>query len=160
MAIIDTYNKSKLAEKNADKQAVDFIKNKKFGTEAVNGFIPNKKTGDKSDFNMIDANGTKTTKTFDVLSNNGTKEAPYTQTKKGFMNLTAKAAASPGCPCKQVDSTITVNGVEWNVCAGVGGDGQKDKMCRKGAGPVKDKDFVGNNSRVFKGDKSFVGDRM
>ena len=82
MAIIDTYNKSKLAEKNADKQAVDFIKNKKFGIEAVNGFIPNKKTGDKSDFNMIDANGTKTTKTFDALINNGTKEAPYTGVKK------------------------------------------------------------------------------
>lgn len=81
MAIIDTYNKSKLAEKNADKQAVDFIKNKKFGTEAVNGFIPKKKTGDKSDFNMIDANGTKTVKTFEVLSTNGSKEAPYTQTK-------------------------------------------------------------------------------
>ena len=81
MAIIDTYNKSKLAEKNADKQAVDFIKNKKFGTEAVNGFIPNKKTGDKSDFNMIDANCTKTIKTFEVLDNNGSKEAHYKQTK-------------------------------------------------------------------------------
>jgi len=80
-----------------------------------------------------------------------------TQTKKGFMNLTAKAALSPGCPCKEVSSTITVNGVEWNVCAGVGGDGQHDKMCRKGAGPVKDKSFVGDNSKVFKGD-NFVGD--
>ncbi len=82
MAIIDTYNKSKIAEKNADKQAVDFIKNKKFGTEAVNGFTPKLKTGDKSEFNMIDAAGTKTVKTFDVLSTNGSKEAPYTQVKK------------------------------------------------------------------------------
>jgi hypothetical protein len=81
MAIIDTYNKSKLAEKNADKQAVDFIKNKKFGTEAVNGFIANKKPGDKSDFNMVDATGTKTVKTFEVLSINGGKDAPYTQVK-------------------------------------------------------------------------------
>jgi hypothetical protein len=82
MAIIDTYNKSKLAEKNADKQAVDFIKNKKFGIEAVNGFTPNLKTGDKSEFNMVDANGIKTVKVFDVLSTNGGKEAPYTPTKK------------------------------------------------------------------------------
>ena len=82
MAIIDTYNKSKIAEKNADKQAVDFIKNKKFGVEAVNGFTPNLKAGDKSEFNMVDANGIKTVKVFDVLSTNGGKEAPYTPVKK------------------------------------------------------------------------------
>ncbi len=82
MAIIDTYNKSKIAEKNADKQAVDFIKNKKFGIEAVNGFTPKLKTGDKSEFNMIDANGIKTVKVFDVLSTNSSKEAPYNGVKK------------------------------------------------------------------------------
>jgi hypothetical protein len=51
--ILDTYNSSKIAEKNASKQAIDFIKPKLGGELAVKGFNPNALPG-VSDFNTSD----------------------------------------------------------------------------------------------------------
>jgi hypothetical protein len=51
--ILDTYKSSKIAEKGANKQAVDFIKTKVGGAIAVNGFTPNALSG-VSDYNTND----------------------------------------------------------------------------------------------------------
>ena len=79
MAILDLYTNSKIKEKDADKQATDFIKNKLFGPEAVNGFTPKLKIADKNktDFNMVDMNTNSTVKVFQPLNMNGSKTAPH-----------------------------------------------------------------------------------
>jgi hypothetical protein len=85
--------------------------------------------------------------------------------KANFMNLTAAApdcgpaggvSLNQGCGCPPKNgaqpiataddgTTLYRNG---HVCCGA----------KTGACPPKDKSFVGNNSKVFKGDMSFVGD--
>jgi hypothetical protein len=79
MALLDVYNNSKLKEKDADKQRTDFITNKTFGTEAVNGFTPKLKIGDKNktDFNMVDVTTNTTVKVFQPLNMNGSTTAPH-----------------------------------------------------------------------------------
>jgi len=94
--------------------------------------------------------------------------------KTNFMNLTAAApdcgpagevSTTTGCGCPPTNgtkprakgkdgTTFYPNG--HTCCGGVTGPCPPTG----GAGGTKDKGFVGNNSRVFKGDKSFVGDRM
>lgn len=49
--ILDTYNDSKMKEKGASKQSVDFFKPKVGGAVAVKGFTPNALNG-KTDFNL------------------------------------------------------------------------------------------------------------
>ena len=51
--IMDLYKKSRIAEKNASAQAVDFIKPKVGGQIAVNGFTP-KATQGITDFRLDD----------------------------------------------------------------------------------------------------------
>jgi hypothetical protein len=63
MAIIDTYNKTKLKEKNADKQA-------------VGGFDINQQPGNKGDIEREKLG------LVDKLSINGGATAPYTPKKK------------------------------------------------------------------------------
>jgi hypothetical protein len=63
MAIIDTYNKTKLKEKNADKQT-------------VSGFDINQQPGDKGEIELE-----KFSK-LDKLDTNGGATAPYTPKKK------------------------------------------------------------------------------
>jgi hypothetical protein len=52
-SIIDTYNLSKMKEKGASAQKVDFIKSKVGGEIAVNGFTP-KALGGITDYNLKD----------------------------------------------------------------------------------------------------------
>jgi hypothetical protein len=52
-SIIDTYNTSKIKEKGASAQKVDFIKSKVGGEIAVNGFTP-KALGGVTDYNLKD----------------------------------------------------------------------------------------------------------
>lgn len=63
MAIIDTYNKSKLKEKNANKQA-------------VGGFDINQQPGNKGDIEREKLD------TVNKLNTNGGATAPYNLTKK------------------------------------------------------------------------------
>jgi hypothetical protein len=52
-SIIDTYNTSKIKEKGASSQKVDFIKTKVGGELAVNGFTPKALAG-VTDYNLKD----------------------------------------------------------------------------------------------------------
>jgi hypothetical protein len=99
-----------------------------------------------------------------------------TQTKKGFMyasgssnvvtrggKVVGKAMAAPigTCKCSPNANANTLNGTTVYECCAAGkyanNPGPIGCGCGGGGG-TKDKDFVGNNSKVFKGDKSFVGD--
>ena len=52
-SIIDTYNSSKMKEKGASAQKVDFIQSKVGGEIAVNGFTP-RALGGVTDYNLKD----------------------------------------------------------------------------------------------------------
>jgi hypothetical protein len=96
------------------------------------------------------------------------------QTKKGFMNasgsmvvtrggkVVGKAMSAPvgTCKCSPNANANTLNGETVYECCAAGKYGKNPGPVGcgcGGGGGTKDKDFVGNNSKVFKGDKSFVG---